>query len=76
MKIKRNNKNVLFENAMLSRDNLQRSDRLGYDYSYLFDDPEDYPYITLFDGSYLSDEILSIYKDGVIKRFFINKRML
>lgn len=74
MKIKRNISNILFNNALLSKQNLEKSDGIGYDYSLLCDKPEDCMYITVFDDIYKTDEILSVYKDGLIKDFLISRK--
>lgn len=72
MKIRRNSNTILFNNAVLSYQNLKFRDKLGRDWV-LPENLDDVHYVTITDNYKENDAFLSCYKGGIVKDFLINR---
>lgn len=68
MKIRRNNNTILFNNAVLSYNNIN----LGRECT-LPENLDDVYYITITDNYKENDDFLSCYKNGIIKDFLVKR---
>lgn len=72
MKIRRNNNTILFNNAVLSYNNMKLKDKLGREWT-LPENLDDVYYITITDNYKENDAFLSCYRNGIIKDFLVKR---